>query len=113
MTTARNRRRKAGNEILSGDFLAPVLAAWISRDVPLGVVPLNVVLRNIGIHADDRAVALEKAWEASWSMKLHDDFLGRNFLAFETAIQSAVAAAERHGRGHRPADRDRAGRDRR
>jgi hypothetical protein len=65
--TIRDNREKIGHAILSHDFLAPVLAAWLSRDIPLGVVPLNPILSLFHIHPEDRAIALEKSWEQAWA----------------------------------------------
>ena len=64
---AMRTRRELGHAILSHDFLAPVLAAWLSRDIPLGVVPLYPLLRRMHIDAEDRAAALEESWEQAWA----------------------------------------------
>ncbi len=74
-------RRDAGVAVLRRDFLAPVLAAWVSRDVPFGVAPINSLLRPSGVQIDDRSATLEEAWEAAWTDQFGDDLLGQDFLS--------------------------------
>jgi hypothetical protein len=66
------QRRTDGHDILTTDFLAPVLAAWLARDVPLGVLPLNPLLRRLHVRLEDRSIALEKSWEIAWADKFRD-----------------------------------------
>jgi hypothetical protein len=66
-------RREAGQAILSHDFLAPALAVALSRDLILGAVPLNLILRPLGIKVEDRSSALEQAWEAAWAERFDTD----------------------------------------
>ncbi len=72
--TAATARRSAGQAILSHDFLAPVLAVWLSRDVTLGVVPfVNSVLRRFGVQIGDRSSALEQTWESAWAAQFETE----------------------------------------
>jgi hypothetical protein len=51
--------------VLGRDFLSPTLANALFLDLPQRLLPLPIF--------DDRAVALEKSWEASWSAVHGDD----------------------------------------
>jgi hypothetical protein len=64
--------RRAAQEMLSYDALAPTLgsmlhADFIQRFLPVGFIP-------------DRARALETGWENGWRLRLGDDFFGKGML---------------------------------
>lgn len=61
--------QQAGQEAAAGDFLGPVLAAMATHDIlpPLSGADRSYASEEEIIFHGDRAVAIEQAWERSWS----------------------------------------------
>jgi hypothetical protein len=64
--------RMCAQHALGADFLAPTLGSLLYPDLMQRFVPVPVF--------EDRAVALEKAWETRWRSVAADDRLGSSFL---------------------------------
>jgi hypothetical protein len=63
------------HEALQSEGLGALLAAWLSTDVMTALIGPASHLLN------DRAAALEKAWESTWHDTYHDHLMGKSFGA--------------------------------
>ncbi len=68
-------------EFIKSDFLGPAMAAGLYVDLPLHAFP--------GLSPDDRAAALEKAWEAAWARTIKDK--GRAPFAWDAGFVDTFA----------------------
>ncbi|HEY3055803.1 MAG TPA: patatin-like phospholipase family protein [Thermoanaerobaculia bacterium] len=64
--------RRAAQEMLSYDALAPTLGSMLHADLVQRFLPIGFI--------PDRARALETGWEKGWRTRLGDDFFGKGML---------------------------------